>query len=72
MVLDRVFSNVDEAQKTAESLNRGFPDMIFLPFSESDESDLSHYSTVREFELQAPQRSAAVAHTAKIRGQPSN
>ncbi|MFO7740417.1 MAG: hypothetical protein R6V46_18205 [Desulfatiglandaceae bacterium] len=51
MVLDRVFSSVNEAEKEAESLNRGFPDMIFLPFSESSECDLSQYSTIRDTEL---------------------
>jgi hypothetical protein len=69
MVLDRVFSNVDEAEKTAESMTRGFPDMVFLPFAESNERDLSHYSTIRDFELQESECFAEAAQPEKISGQ---
>ena len=51
MVLHKVFSSASEAEKTAERLNRGIPDTIFLPFLESNEGDLSQYSTIEDFEL---------------------
>lgn len=51
MVLHKVFSSASEAEKTAERLNRGIPDTIFLPFLESNEGDLSQHSTIEDFEL---------------------
>jgi hypothetical protein len=51
MVLQKVFSSFSEAEKTAERLNRGIPDTIFLPFLESKEGDLSQYSTIGDSEL---------------------